>query len=85
MKKIKDKKIEPEKWYTLQEIVNQKLFYWCRSFVTYQKYIIKDKNTDNFLKATITNKGRQTRYHIKGKNIIEYLENVENGNIVFNN
>ena len=81
----KNKKIEPDKWYTLKEIVDQKLFYWCKSFVTYQKYIIEDKNANNFLKATITNKGRQTRYHIKGKNITKYLENVESGNITFNN
>lgn len=71
--------IEPEKWYSLSEMVEARLFPWCRNIATYRKYVLADRQANNYLKAIITGQGIQRKYRVKGKNIINYLVNVEDG------
>ena len=72
-------KISPERWYSLSEMVQEQLFPWCRNIATYRRYILADRQANNFLKAFITGQGRSKKYKIKGENIIKYLVNVEDG------
>lgn len=71
--------IDPDKWYSLSEMVEAKTFAWCRNIATYRKYVLADRAANNYMKAVITGEGRQRVYRIKGKNIINYLVNVEDG------
>ena len=80
-KQFKKKFIEPERWYTLSEIVEEHLFPWCKNIATYRRFVLADRKAHNFLKTIIIGegKGRQTKYRIRGGNIINYLVNVEDG------
>ena len=72
-------KIDAKKWYTLVEIVEAGLFPWCKDIKTVRAWILKDRASRNKLKAVIVGKGRATKYHIKGANIISFIANVEDG------
>lgn len=74
-----NKKIQKEKWYKLTEIVALGLFPWCKDLKTIRNWIHQDKLTDNKLKAVITGTGKQARYNILGKNIIEFIAHFERG------
>jgi len=78
-KKEEEKFIEPNKWYTLSEMVGARLFHWCKDIATYRRFILADREARNLLKTVIIGEGRQSKYQIKGKNIINYLVNVEDG------
>lgn len=75
----KQKGIDPEKWYTISEMVEAQLFPWCKNFATYRRYILDDRKSRNYLKAVILGRGRQKVYRIKGENIIKFLVQVEDG------
>lgn len=77
--KKSNQKIDPERWYSLSEMVELHLFEWCVHIATYRRYIHADRQARNFLKAVIMGSGRQRTYRIKGENIINYLVNVEDG------
>ena len=73
------KKIEKERWYTLSEMVEARLFNWCKDITMYRRYIFADRGARNMLKTVIIGSGTQRRYKIKGENIINYIVNVEKG------
>lgn len=78
MTKVKTK---PEGWYTLQDIVREKMFPWAHSFWSVRNVVKLDKEKTNILKAAITGKGRATKYHFKGSNIIKFVNQVEAGKV----
>lgn len=71
-------KIEPEKWYTLTDLVKLGMFSWkTKDIRMYRDVVNADKKSRNFLKAIVVGKGVATRYTIKGENIIKFLAQVE--------
>lgn len=62
------------KEYNMEWIKILRLFPWTQNDRTLKSLVLKDKTGDNELKARIVGIGPQTRYHIKSKNIIKYLE-----------
>lgn len=79
MGKVKRAKIDPERWYGLLDIVTEGLFPWARNVKTVRKWVMLDKKGKNILKAKIVGEEKQLRYHIKGKNIVAFVANMENG------
>jgi hypothetical protein len=75
-------KIDPEKFYGLIEIVDLKLFPWCKDVKMVRNWVHKDRLTKNKLKAIIEGDERRKRYHIKGSNIIEFLKAIEEGSYI---
>lgn len=78
-KSITKTKIVPDKWYNLLEIVELGLFPWCKDVKTVRNWVHRDKLGKNILKANIVGSGRQARYHIQGKNIAEFVAEIEAG------
>jgi len=74
-------KIKAEEWYTLQDIVRSKMFPWAHSFWSVRNIVKLDKEKSNLLKATITGEGRATKYHFRGQNIINFINQVEAGKV----
>lgn len=70
---MKNVNIQNESWYTLQDIVKQKMFSWATSFWSVRKLVEFDSKHSNVLKATITGSGRGRKYHFKGENIIKFI------------
>lgn len=77
--KTKERLLDPEKWYSLTQIVKLGLFSWCTDLRTVRGWIERDRKTKNVLKAVIVGRGRATKYHIKGANIINFIAHVEDG------
>lgn len=75
------KKIQIEKWYTMQDMVTGKFIPWATSFWSMRKIVTTDKKGKNILQAVITGKGRGLKYHFKGENIIKFIGEVEAGNV----
>jgi len=73
------KRIDPKRTYSLIDIANEELLPWGKNIATVRKWIEKDRASKNKLKAVIVGKGRATKYHIKGKNLIDFIANVEDG------
>ncbi len=73
------KKIDPNKWYSLTEIVQLGIFPWVKTIKGARKWVNMDKAGRNKLKSTIVGDGNLKRYHMKGRNIIEFLACVEDG------
>lgn len=72
-------KIDPNKWYSLTEIVQLGFFPWAKTIKGVRRWVNIDKKGRNKMKATIVGEGNLKRYHIKGKSIIEFLACVEDG------
>jgi hypothetical protein len=73
-------KPKPEEWYTMQDIVTQRMFAWCPpTFWSVRNVVNLDRQNSNILKATITGTGRATKYHFKGENIIKFIKLAESG------
>lgn len=70
---MKKAKIEIENWYTLQDIVKQKMFSWATSFWSVRKLVEFDGKHKNILQAKVTGNGRGKKYHFKGENIIKFI------------
>lgn len=76
------KKIAVGKWYTLSDLVEHNLFAWCNGDIRrYRNVVLADKKGSNHLKTMMIGKGKGTRYQIKGKNIINFLAQVEDGKV----
>ena len=77
-KEKKEVSIDPDKWYWLNEAVVAGLFKssGIKSYVTIRAFA-----NSKALKVAKWGKGTATRYHVKGKNIIEFLAKKEDGNI----
>jgi len=74
-------KINPQDYYTLQDIVREKMFPWATSFWSARKFVALDKEKSNILKANITGDGRAKKYHFKGENILKFIKEFESGKI----
>jgi len=73
------KKIQPNEWYTMNDIVQGNIFPWAKSFKKVRDNVKADSMNKNILKPKIEGEGLRTRYHFKGANIIKFLEAVEAG------
>lgn len=76
-------KIKAEETYTMQDIVSKKMFAYATSFWSVRKLVAADGKHKNILKPLIIGKGRGTKYHFKGANIINFIEAVEAGKVRF--
>lgn len=72
-------KIDPKRWYTLQDIVREGMFTWVSSFWSVRNFVKLDAQGKNVLKANITGTGRGKKYHFKGENIIKFIKAFEDG------
>lgn len=85
MKKIKTKtestKLDPNKYYSLEELKRMEAFSWCRSAWARRKVVERDAKKDNYLKAIVSYEGRGTKYKILGANIIKFIKAVESGKV----
>ena len=73
--------IKPDESYTLQDIVRNKMFPWASSFWSVRNFVALDGEKTNILKPLIVGKGRATKYHFKGSNIIKFIQAVEAGEV----
>lgn len=71
--------IDPNGWYSLNDIVRGCLFPWAKSFQSVRNIVAEDRRNKDILKADITGTGRATKYHIKGKNILQFISKFEAG------
>lgn len=71
--------IQPNSWYSLQDIVREKMIPWASSFSTIRRIVETDGANKNILKATISGEGRGKKYLFKGSNIINFITAVEAG------
>lgn len=75
-------KINPDNWYTMQDIVREKMFPWsASSFSSVRRIVTLDTEGKNILKATVRGEGTGKKYHIKGENIIKFISAVESGKV----
>ena len=72
--------IDPTKYYNLSEILEGNFFAWIHSLPTLVKWIERDREEDNILKANYSGEATGKRYFIKGENIIQFLAKWEDGN-----
>ena len=66
-------KIDPNKTYSLAEIVRLKLLPGCKSFTAVKNAVVRDSMGENVLKTQTHGDGRATRFYIKGANLIKFL------------
>lgn len=66
-------KQDPEREFNQTEFLEHRLFPWALDSRTWTKIIVRDKTTENILKARIEGEGYNSRYFIKGKNILTYI------------
>lgn len=78
MKKVK---INPNEWYSLQDIVRDRLIPWVVSFHRARKTVSADAEKSKLLKPLVTGTGRSTKYKFKGANIIKFVNQVEAGKV----
>lgn len=83
VKKTKAKAaVDPEKWYTLSDIAELRLFPWCGTDLRrYRRVVLADLKDANHLKTVKMGDGRTTRYQMKGSNITSFIMRVEAGEI----
>lgn len=75
-------KIDPEKYYTLSDLVSKNMFPWCGTDIRrYRRFVTADLENKNHLKPVIIGEGRMRRYQFKGNNIINFIKRVEEGAI----
>jgi menaquinone-dependent protoporphyrinogen IX oxidase len=74
-------KIKPQEYYSMQKIVQGKLFPWAKTYPTVRKFVEHDQQTGNFLKAIISGEGNAKKYRFKGENIIKFINAVESGKV----
>lgn len=74
---IKDtiKKIDDKKTYDISEMVEIGMFWWIKDFRSYISVIMHDYRNQNIMQTKITGEGRGIRYQIKGRNIINFINN----------
>ncbi len=74
-------KINPNEWYTLNDIFKTKMLYpWAVSFWKIRKIVVEDREGKNLLNASIEKEGVSKRYLFKGKNIIKLIKKLEGVN-----
>lgn len=80
----KEIKINPNDYYSMQDIVNARWFGWATTFWSVRKVVDGDLKNKNFLKAIITGEGRAKKYQFKGSNIIKFIKAVGEGKVRLN-
>lgn len=74
-------KVNPQGWYSLQDIVTGRMFPWVSSFGSVRNIVAQDRKKKNLLRANINGTGRATKYHFKGEHIIKFVKAVEAGTV----
>lgn len=74
-------KIDPQRWYTLQEIVEQKMIPWASSYWSIRNLVTADLKSKKLLGTVTMGSGTNVRYQIKGSSIIKFIEKVAAGKI----
>jgi len=69
------KKIDAKKTYDISEMVEIGMFWWVKDFRSYIGVIMHDYRSRNIMQTKITGEGRGIRYQIKGRNIINFINN----------
>lgn len=67
-------KVDPNKTYSLSEIVSLKLFPGCKSFSAAKTIIMRDMMSKNVLRSRALGTGNATRIYIDGADIIKFLK-----------
>lgn len=75
----RQKTLDPEAWYSLNDIVQLGLFPWVKEFRAVRNVVLKDRASRNLLKTVITGEGHGTKYRFKGKNIANFIHEFEAG------
>ena len=65
--------VDTSKEYTIGDIRKYGVFPWAKHYKTIVKFVKKDFFGENILKTRIEGEKQNTRYFIKGENIINYL------------
>lgn len=74
------KKIDVNKWYSLGDLVEMRVFPWAgRNQRVYRRLILEDLESGNLLKAVVTGSDTARRYRVKGVNVIKYIALFESG------
>lgn len=66
--------VDTSKEYTIGDIRKSGVFPWAKHYQTIVRFVKKDFFGENILKARIEGEKQNTRYFIKGENIIKYLK-----------
>jgi hypothetical protein len=66
-------RMHPSREFNQSDFKKFGIFPWARDSRTWGKIIKRDMFTENILKARIEGEGKRSRYLIKAKNIIKYL------------
>lgn len=72
-------KINPDAWYTLQDIVSDKMLPWAGSYHAVRQLVVHEMKKTHLLRPIVTGKGTNVRYKLKGENIIKFIKAVETG------
>lgn len=82
MRKKAKKKLDPHQWYTLTDLVNERVFPWIgKDIRSYRRFVANDRRNGNHLKPVIIGDGRLKRYSFKGQHIIRFIEKMETGSV----
>ena len=67
-------KEDPEAMYDLATIAREKIFWWIKDIRSYRTMVEADQRTQKLLDVKKIGEGLGTRYQIKGRSIITFLE-----------
>ena len=81
MVRAEKKKINPNVWYSLQDLYRDRTFHWVKDISAIRKFIQADIAGKNTLKTLVTGKDQGRKYRIKGENIINFIKEVEAGKV----
>ena len=73
-------KIDPERWYSLGDLVEQRLLPWVTSYQGIRNTVAKDRAGEDLLKARVEGRKPRKKYHFKGENIIRFIKSFEAAN-----
>lgn len=76
---MKKNKIDAKKIYSIKEIADDNLIPWRKSHPGVKVMVDADKQDKNILKTVIVGEGYNTRYYIRGENLINFIRLIEIG------
>ena len=65
--------LDPEKYYTINELYKLHVFPWCRSYSTLKRYLLKHREE---LDPYIEQHAMKQTYLFKGSNILKYGDDI---------
>lgn len=74
-------KIDPNAWYSLNDVYTKHMFHWVRDISAIRKFVQADIAGKNILKTLVTGVAQGRKYRIKGENIINFIKAVEAGKV----